>query len=130
MTLLEAIKTCTVYNLDEEEDLLIIGENWGEFYHNLEAINCEGSVDVLANIEMTPDVIKLLEADETDDLWDEGSINYNILCAAWLTAKGYDYAVCKENDEYDDLYEDWHKYSYIFADPDFSYNYECDVDLT
>ena len=128
MNLLEALKNCTIHNLDEEKDLLIIGENWDSFSHNLVAMN-EESVNAFANIEMNTDVMKSLEADETDDLYDD-NLNYSILCAAWLTAKGYDYAVCEANDEYDDLYEDWHKYSYSFTDPDFSYNYECDIDLT
>ena len=115
MNLLKALKNCTIYSLDEGEDLLIIGENWEAFYHNLIEVTSEESVNKLANIEMTPETMKLLEEDETDDFWDEGSVNYLILCAAWLTAKEYDYAIYKENDEYDDLYEDWHKYMYTFA---------------
>ncbi len=131
MNLLEAIKTCTVHNLDEGEDLLIISENWEAFYHNLTELCCsEESVNELANIELTPEVIQLLEENETDDIWSEGSVNNFILSAAWLTAKEIDYAVRKENDEYDDLYEDSHEYTYFFANPEFSYNYECDVDLT
>lgn len=130
MNLLEAIKTCTVHNLDEGEDLLIISENWEMFYQNLVAQSSEESVNELANIELTPEVIKLLEEDETDDIWFEGSINYHILCAAWLTAHEIDYAARVENDEYDDLYEESHEYTYFFTNPEFSYNYECDVDLT
>lgn len=130
MNLLDAIKTCTVHNLDEGEDLLIISDNWEMFYHNLVALSSEESVNELANIELTPEVIKLLETSETDDIWSEGSINSHILDAAWLTANDIDYAVRVDLDEYDDLYEDSHEYTFFFTNPEFSYNYECDVDLT
>ena len=130
MKLLEALKNCTIINLDEDEKLLIISENWDAFYHNLTALISEEGLDQLVNIEVTSEVMKLLEANETDDLCDDGNINSFILDAAWLTANGFDYAVCEENDEYDELHEDWHEYSFTFTDPEFSYIYECDVDLT
>ena len=143
MKLLEALKNCTIYNLDCDRELLVIGENWEKFLHNLLVLTSEESVNELAEIELTDEVMKLLEEDNTNGIWLNSDpnyyngatfahrgINYYVLCTAWLTEENFDFEECVRIGTDCYLWEPRWSYSFSFTDPEFSYQYESDIDLT
>lgn len=142
MKLLEALKNFSVNtisheserscynNIDSEKLLCDCRYEYDNFIHNLKEL-CydEEAYNNLCNIEITDDVFDKLKANDTYDLLDD-NINELLLSAAWLTYEGIDYAERKADDNYDDLYEDEHNYEFCFGDFNFSYEFECDIDLT
>jgi len=138
MKLIEAFEYFSVTNIDDDEIIFDCDfrndsgdqDLHDRFIHNLKEL-CydEEDYNKLCNLEMTPEFMNKLKENDTDEIW-EDHINQTILDAAWLTYNDYDYAECKANDEFDDLYEDCHNYEFCFGDFDLTYEFECDVDLT
>lgn len=154
MKFFDALRSLVITNLDTEDVLIDVGENYDEFMRrfkpNLEAYfhfddmpnPKDRSIDLL-NFEMDQDAKDCFNSDEYDNSWDDfmekkypelifdrDDIDYLLFEAAWLTASGYEYEDISDEDVMGDMYEDSHEYEFNFKDIDFVFTKEFDIDFT
>ena len=129
MTLLDLIsKYVKVTNLDDDLVLFETGVN-GE-KDDLFIINLHELSEMNA-FEDNPYNKEINNSDDIDELmtsW-EYSLEHEIIEAAWLSYNGYDLSFEIGEDEWENMWEEYHKYEVCIGD-DYKTELEIDIDLT
>ena len=139
MTLIEALKHCSIENLDTTELLLDIDYDYSdedkEMYNllieNLHAFCCDDSCDweVLNTLEADENLLEAVRDEEDIEKYNLSDSFLNMwLNAAYLTKKGLAYNEIDE-DDWQDMYEDIANYEFSLSRLDFKCEYEIDIDL-
>lgn len=145
MKLLDALKHFSIRDLEVDEDRYLFKgddsdtETYAFFIQRLkEQVYDEDVWNKLCDIEVTKEFLNALKDGEIDEYLGDhldispdeylgGFDNQSLLNAAWLTFKEIDdTSTCDQ----DFLYVDDCNYEFCFSDFDFTYEYECDIDMT
>lgn len=135
MNILEALKTCSVKNLDCEEmetglpEVLYDGTNYELMLKNFKYL-AEYSLEKCESVELSDEVLNSLADgdDEGESFYEEGIVS-SLVGAAWVTKKGISLPDLESDDDvWDDLYEDVYNYEINLNGKIFET--ERDIDLT
>lgn len=127
MKLLEALKHCSVENLDTTE-LIYDGDEWAAdyFFGNLKSLFSEEVYNIMSTVEFDDVMIEEIRTNAEEII--EDNILYHIIAAGLMAYEQIDYAAREEDDDYDDLYWDYANYEVIINNVVFEY--DGDIDLT
>ena len=137
MTLTEALKHFSIFNLDDDKMLLEIDYDrndsckdlYEELLHNLKCKDSE-LYDFLEKTEVDDKLLNSIKDGEFYENYDiDSNVKIDLLYAAWMTSKGLKYDEIEE-DEWEDMYDDCKNYEYVFSDFNFKFQYETDIDMT
>jgi len=126
MTLLEALKHCSVENLDTNE-LIYDGDDWmvDYFFANIKALFSPEDYKLMETTELDDNLIEEIKTNSAEII--EDNILYNIIAAGLMANAQVIYAELDEED-LDRLYWDEANYEVIIDCNLFKYN--GDIDLT
>lgn len=126
MTLLEALKHCSVENLDTNE-LIYDGDDWmvDYFFANIKALFSPEDYKLMETTELDDKLIEEIKTNSEEII--EDNILYNIIAASLMANAQVNYAELDEED-LDRLYWDEANYEVVIDCNFFKYN--GDIDLT
>lgn len=127
MKLLEALKHCSVENLDTTE-LIYDGDEWtvDYFFDNLKSLFSEEVYNIMSTVEFDDVMIEEIRTNAEEII--EDNVLYHIIAAGLMAAEQIVYADREDDDDYDDLYWDYANYEVIINNVVFEY--DGDIDLT
>lgn len=126
MTLLEALKHCSIENLDTTE-LIYDGDDWmvDYFFANIKALFSPEDYKLMETTELDDTLIEEIKTNGEEII--EDNILYNIIAAGLMASIQVNYAELDEED-LDRLYWDEANYEVVIDGNLFKYN--GDIDLT
>ena len=127
MKLLEALKHCSVKNLDMDE-LIYDGAEWAVdyFFANMKSLLSEHDYNLIETNEFDDAMIEEIRTNAEGIFQD--NILYNIIASSLMASEQIVYADREDDDDYDDLYWDEANYEVIINNVVFEY--DGDIDLT
>ena len=127
MKLIEALRHCSVKNIDTDE-LIYDGAEWAVdyFFANMKSLLSEHDYNLIETTEF--DDVMIEEIRTNAERIFEDNILYNIIASSLMASEQIVYADREEDDDYDDLYWDEANYEVIINNVVFEY--DGDIDCT
>ena len=128
MKLIEALGNISVENLDTNE-LIYDNDDWAQpyFFENIETLLSPEDYKLVCELELNDELFEDISQRKQELI--EDNMAQIIIDAAWMASQQINYAEVDE-EEMDRLYEDCHNYEICFGEPEYSFEYETDIDLT